>query len=107
LYRLQEVTLRQTTVLRRSLENRVIAGVCAGLGRFFGIDPTLVRIGWILFTILGGAGVLAYLLAWAIIPDETGQRSATPLILLLIMVLFPCLCFLFFVPVQVITGSLF
>ncbi len=95
----------RTIVLRRPLQDRVIAGVCSGLGRFFGIDPVLIRIGWILFVILGGSGLLAYLLAWAIIPDETGQRSATPLILLLIMVFFPLLCFLFAFPVQIITGS--
>ena len=92
----------QTTMLRRPIENRMLAGVCSGLGRFFGIDPTLVRIGWILFVLLGGSGGLVYLLAWAIIPDEAGHRSMAPIVLLLVLVFFPLLCALFSVPFALI-----
>ena len=53
--------------LERS-NNRMIAGVCAGLAEFFGIDATLVRLGWVLFCALGGSGVLAYIIAAMIIP---------------------------------------
>ena len=94
----------QTTMLRRPIEDRMLAGVCSGLGRFFGIDPTLVRIGWILFVLLGGSGVLVYLLAWAIIPDEAGQRSMAPIVLLLVLVFFPLLCALFSFPFALIDG---
>lgn len=47
----------------------MIFGVCGGLGEYFDIDPTLVRLVWLLFA-LWGAGVLAYLIAWIIIPEE-------------------------------------
>lgn len=45
------------------------AGVCAGLADYFDIDPTLVRALWILFTLLGGSGVLAYIILWVIMPE--------------------------------------
>ena len=56
--------------LTRSNTDRKLAGVCAGIGAYFGIDPTLVRIGWVAFCLLGGSGVLAYLLCALIIPEE-------------------------------------
>ena len=56
--------------LTRSASDRMLAGVCAGIGAYFGIDPTLVRIGWVVFCLLGGSGVLAYLLCALIIPEE-------------------------------------
>jgi phage shock protein PspC (stress-responsive transcriptional regulator) len=51
--------------------DRKIAGVCGGLGEYFGIDPTIVRIFFIFLTILSfGLGVIGYLAAWIIIPRE-------------------------------------
>jgi phage shock protein C len=44
----------------RSKKNKMIAGVCGGLGEFFNIDPVLVRLAWVVFTLFGGAGFLAY-----------------------------------------------
>lgn len=101
--------MTQTTVpgLRRSLEERMIAGVCSGLARYFRIDPTLVRLGWVLFTLLGGSGVLAYLIAWAIIPDESGRRAALPLMILLLgitLALVPMFCFMFLMFLGMIFG---
>ncbi len=55
--------------LTRSMNDRRLAGVCAGLGEYFGIDPTLVRIGWVVFCLLGGSGILAYILCALIIPE--------------------------------------
>jgi phage shock protein C len=52
---------------------RKIAGVCAGLARYFDLDPTLVRLVWVILSIYPGAivlGVIAYLIAWFIIPSE-------------------------------------
>ena len=46
----------------------MIAGVCAGIAEYFGWDPTWVRLGWALFTLLGGSGLLAYLIAMIVIP---------------------------------------
>jgi phage shock protein C len=55
--------------LRRSRSNRIIAGVCGGLGEFFGISPIWFRLGFILALIPGGVpGLLLYILAWVIIP---------------------------------------
>jgi len=62
-------------VLVRSRDGRMLAGVCAGVAGYFGFDVTLVRVIWAVVSVLtGGAGVLAYLAAWVIIPDE-GQKG--------------------------------
>ena len=47
------------------------AGVCAGLAEYFAIDPTLVRLAWVLFCALGGSGVLAYIICALIIPSKS------------------------------------
>ena len=61
----------QTRLGRRSRTNRRIAGVCGGLGTRFGIDPTLVRIGFVLLGLPGGApGILLYLILWVVMPEE-------------------------------------
>lgn len=57
--------------LHRSNENKVIAGVCGGIAEYFDMDPTLIRLAWILFCVLGGSGVLAYIIAALIIPEKT------------------------------------
>ena len=56
--------------LRRSTENKVIAGVCGGIAEYFDIDPTLIRLAWVLFCALGGSGVLAYIVAALVIPER-------------------------------------
>jgi len=56
--------------LYRSRNNRVLGGVCAGLGNFFTIDPVLVRVLWAISFFVGGVGFLAYIIAWIIIPEE-------------------------------------
>ena len=53
----------------------MLDGVCGGIAEYFNIDPTLVRLGWVVFCALGGSGVLAYIVAALIIP---GTRSADP-----------------------------
>ena len=55
--------------LYRSETNSMLAGVCGGIGEYFNIDPTLVRLGWVVFSAVG-AGVLAYIVAAIIIPKE-------------------------------------
>ena len=54
--------------LYRSNKNRVIAGVCGGIGEYFNIDPVILRIIWAVLIFGMGFGILAYLLAWLIIP---------------------------------------
>jgi phage shock protein PspC (stress-responsive transcriptional regulator) len=56
--------------LFRSRYNRVLGGVCGGLGNFFNIDPVLVRVLWAISFFVGGVGFLAYIIAWIIIPEE-------------------------------------
>ena len=56
--------------LVRNVQDKKIAGVCSGLADYLDIDPTLVRALWILFTLLGGSGILAYLILWLIIPES-------------------------------------
>ena len=54
--------------LYKSNENKMVDGVCGGLAEYFDIDPTLVRLGWVLFCALGGSGILAYIIAAIVIP---------------------------------------
>ncbi|MCK7539489.1 MAG: PspC domain-containing protein [Marinilabiliales bacterium] len=49
---------------------RVLGGVCSGLGKYFGMDPVLLRVLWAIAFFVGGAGLLAYIIAWIIIPEE-------------------------------------
>ena len=57
--------------LRRSRSNRMIAGVCGGLGKFFGVDPFWFRLGFLIALVPGGVpGILAYLILWLVIPSE-------------------------------------
>jgi len=56
--------------LHRSDADRKIAGVCGGIAEYFEIDSTLVRLGWILFMLAGGSGILAYIIAWIIMPER-------------------------------------
>lgn len=56
--------------LYKSSTNRTICGVCGGIAEYFDIDPTIIRLIAIGFTIFGGSGLLAYVIAAVIIPDE-------------------------------------
>ncbi len=56
--------------LYRSSENRLLGGVCGGVADYFNVDPTLIRLAWILFIGLAGTGLLAYLLCCFIIPND-------------------------------------
>lgn len=59
--------------LYKSRINRKIAGVCGGLGEFFGIDAVLIRLGLVLLVIIGGTGVLVYIIAALILDDNPYQ----------------------------------
>ena len=56
--------------LTRVEEGKMLCGVCAGIGKYFNIDPTLVRLGWVAFCILGGSGILAYIIAAIVMPRD-------------------------------------
>ena len=73
--------------LRRSLVERQVAGVCGGIAHYLGTDPVLVRLAWIILTIVPGSiflGVLAYIVAWLIVPEadpgaESGCHGPRPI----------------------------
>ena len=64
--------------LVRIRDDSVLAGVCGGFGQYFNLDSALLRLLWVFFTIFGGSGVLAYLVAVFIIPDESTAKDVTP-----------------------------
>jgi phage shock protein PspC (stress-responsive transcriptional regulator) len=60
-----------TIKLRRSRDDRMVAGVCGGIARMFGMDAALVRILLVAATLLGfGAGAVLYVIAWMVVPEE-------------------------------------
>lgn len=59
-----------TKRLYKSNQNKMIAGVCGGIAEYFALDPTLIRLGWVIFSLMGGSGILAYILAAIIIPER-------------------------------------
>jgi phage shock protein PspC (stress-responsive transcriptional regulator) len=62
--------MNQVKRLYRSRTNKMLGGICYGLSEYFDIDPSIVRIAWVIFTMLGGAGLLAYLICWIVVPEE-------------------------------------
>jgi len=60
----------KSSELTRAEKNKVLGGVCAGLANFFNVDPTLIRIIFVLITLFGGSGVLLYLILWLLIPSS-------------------------------------
>jgi phage shock protein C len=55
--------------LYKSNTNKMISGVCGGIAEYINLDPTIVRLLWVLFCFMGGAGILAYIIAAIIIPS--------------------------------------
>ena len=56
--------------LYKSKKDKKLAGVCAGIAEYFDLDSTVVRLAWVLFVILGGSGILAYIICMIIIPNH-------------------------------------
>ena len=62
------------TYLRRSIDDRMLGGVCGGLGHYLNTDPVWFRLAFVLVTLAGGAGILIYLIAWLVLPQaEPGE----------------------------------
>jgi phage shock protein C len=70
----QDDKAQDTPKLFRSKENRLIGGVCGGVAEYFKIDPFIVRIGWIFITLFAGAGIIAYIAALIIVPENPNQE---------------------------------
>ena len=63
--------------LQRSRTKRMLAGVCGGIGRYFDVDPTIIRVLFVLFSLVVGGGILAYIILWIIIPEEPEAEEQT------------------------------
>ena len=61
--------------LTRSTDDKVVSGLAGGLGRYFGIDPVVFRIAFVVLTLAGGSGSLLYLVGWLMIPDDAGGNA--------------------------------
>ena len=60
--------------LYRNVNDKMLCGVCSGLADYFNIDPTLVRLAWVLLGLMGGSGLLAYIIASIVIPVNQDQQ---------------------------------
>lgn len=66
-----------TNRLHRSRSDAMLGGVCAGIAEYLGIDPTIVRLFFVIFTLVNGAAVLAYLVLWLVLPAEGAETDGT------------------------------
>jgi phage shock protein C len=64
--------------LMRSRAERKIAGVCAGFAEYFDLDVTVVRVVWLIVALFGGGGILAYIIAWIVMPEEPEYVPVAP-----------------------------
>jgi phage shock protein C len=62
--------------LYRSSSDKVLAGVCGGIGEYFAVDSVIIRLLWVVFTLMGGAGLIAYIIAAIIVPADPSGYSA-------------------------------
>lgn len=61
---------RQTSVLKRNVDDKILGGVCSGLARHLGIDAWIVRVGFIFMFLWAGIGPLIYLILWLLMPKD-------------------------------------
>ena len=64
----------KTKRLYRSGKEKILGGVCGGIAEYFNVDPTIIRILWILFVFGFGSGILAYIIAWIIVPKNPNHK---------------------------------
>jgi phage shock protein C len=76
--RLQPSLENRSRRLWRSRDDRLVAGVAGGLGRYLGVDPVIVRLVFVVLAVAGGGGVLAYLIAWVVIPEAPADGQDPP-----------------------------
>ena len=70
-----ETTKTEVRKLYRSKKDKMLGGVCGGMAEYFNIDPVLIRVLWVTFTLIsaGLGGILAYIICWLIIPENPNQ----------------------------------
>jgi len=74
----QELDTQRPALLTRSTTDRKIGGVAGGLGAYFSVDPILFRIGFVLTTVFGGAGLVAYVALLVFVPADTQEAPPAP-----------------------------
>lgn len=67
----------QPRKLYRSQTDRKVAGVCGGLAEYFNVDPTLIRVLFIVLAVCGGAGLVLYLAMWIVVPEASKASPPT------------------------------
>jgi len=69
-------SMNEKKTLRRSRRQRLLTGVCGGIGEFAGVDPNIIRLVLALFVFFsGGTAILLYVIAWLVMPEEDGESS--------------------------------
>ena len=58
--------------LYKSNKDKKVCGVCGGIANYFDVDPTIIRLVWVIFTLAGGSGLIAYIIAAIIMPEDPG-----------------------------------
>lgn len=58
--------------LYKSDKDKKVCGVCGGIANYFDVDPTVIRLAWVIFTLAGGSGLIAYIIAAIIMPEDSG-----------------------------------
>ncbi len=62
--------------LYKSNTDKKLDGVCGGIAEYFDVDSTVIRLGWVIFSVCGGSGILAYIIAMLIMPEKPGIIDA-------------------------------
>ena len=63
--------MNETKRLYRSTQNRMVAGVAGGLAEYFNVDPTLIRLLFVVMSLAGGPGLLLYIILWVVMKEDT------------------------------------
>ena len=66
--------MKKSKRLYRSGKNKILGGVCGGIAEYFGVDPVLIRLLWVIITLAWGSGILLYIIAWIIIPRNPKHK---------------------------------
>ena len=69
-WRLKSEVIKLTKRLYKDHANQKLWGVCAGIAKYFNLDPTIIRLALVAFCLLGGSGILAYIIFAIVMPDE-------------------------------------
>jgi len=66
--------MKKSKRLYRSEKNKILGGVCGGIAEYFGVDPVLIRLLWVIITLAWGSGILLYIIAWIIMPRNPKHK---------------------------------